>query len=563
MTRLTLVVSGFSEMGEALENTGYFETIHSISSTSELRELTRAHVLPDGSRVLFIFADTTVEDTAPQSLEILVQKLTMAGHRVILMGLSGRAKFMVSSTPAAGLLEPPFTTNIMLAAISGISGVSLDPVQGGFDTIEPGRGRTPTPPAGTPLVDVQAPNVEPARTPQPEPPVSSVADGSWTRPGAGEPSVTPEQPRPITPPRTAPSPPRLAPQKPATPPPFQGGGTTPATPVRPSPAETGPVRAVPVIARPLAPRQVSVVRPGGAGAVSYPDFAPSTQSLQRRASVIVITSPKGGTGKSTLSLNLAAYMALRVKSLGKRVCIIDANFQQGDVGKMLGSFDPTVSNLLRDPSSLSPNGIMRYLVTRDDLNLSALLGPAIPEEANPNYLTPRLYSQILDALRPNFDYIFIDTPVAERYHDMFQDFLLPAADFIILPVTPVMHTILNANSWLELVTQPEHMNGNGVDPNRVGYVINQVEEGIEFDENKVRRELGHWRYLGSIPRSKAWINAVNNAELVATRNYVELNRAFSQILWYATGEDVLRYDPSMTAVAGGKSGIIKRLLGRS
>jgi septum formation inhibitor-activating ATPase MinD len=255
-------------------------------------------------------------------------------------------------------------------------------------------------------------------------------------------------------------------------------------------------------------------------------------------------------------------MALRVKSLGKRVCIIDANFQQADVGKMLGAWTPTVSNLLRDPSSLSPNGIMRYLVTRDDLNLSALLGPAIPEEANPAYLTPRLYLQILDALRPNFDYIFIDTPVAERYHDLFQDFLLPAADFIILPVTPVMHTILDANSWLELVTQPEHMNGNGVDPNRVGFVINQVEEGIEFDESKVRRELSHWRYLGSVPRSKAWINAVNNAELVATRNYVELNRAFSQILWYATGEDVLRYDPSMTAAAGAKPGLFRKILGR-
>jgi MinD-like ATPase involved in chromosome partitioning or flagellar assembly len=277
----------------------------------------------------------------------------------------------------------------------------------------------------------------------------------------------------------------------------------------------------------------------------------------------VITSPKGGTGKSTLSLNLAAYMALRVKSLGKRVCIIDANFQQADVGKMLGAWTPTVSNLLRDPSSLSPNGIMRYLVTRDDLNLSALLGPAIPEEANPAYLTPRLYLQILDALRPNFDYIFIDTPVAERYHDLFQDFLLPAADFIILPVTPVMHTILDANSWLELVTQPEHMNGNGVDPNRVGFVINQVEEGIEFDESKVRRELSHWRYLGSVPRSKAWINAVNNAELVATRNYVELNKAFSQILWYATGEDVLRYDPSMTAGTAAKPGLFGKWRRRS
>lgn len=558
MTRLTLVVSGFSEMGEALERTGYFDTIHSISSTSELRALTRARVLPDGSRVLFIFADTTTEDTPPQSLEILIQKLTSAGHRVIIMGLSGRAKSMVETTPAAGLLEPPFTTNIMLAAISGISGVSLDPVPGGFDTIEPGRGANTAPVAAAPP---SAP-VESA-------PVTPVSDGPWTRPSSEAPSTPATPPRPITPPRVAASdqvraeapvppsapareeaaPATLAP-KPVTPRPFQGGDTPRVAPA-------------PAIARPLAPRQGAIVRPGGAENVSYPGFAPTGPALRRHASVIVITSPKGGTGKSTLSLNLAAYMALRVKSLGKRVCIIDANFQQADVGKMLGAWTPTVSNLLRDPSSLSPNGIMRYLVTRDDLNLSALLGPAIPEEANPAYLTPRLYLQILDALRPNFDYIFIDTPVAERYHDLFQDFLLPAADFIILPVTPVMHTILDANSWLELVTQPEHMNGNGVDPNRVGFVINQVEEGIEFDESKVRRELSHWRYLGSVPRSKAWINAVNNAELVATRNYVELNKAFSQILWYATGEDVLRYDPSMTAGTAAKPGLFGKWRRRS
>lgn len=323
--------------------------------------------------------------------------------------------------------------------------------------------------------------------------------------------------------------------------------------------------------RPLLPRrtgEATFVSPStlGQGEMrpSYQDFAPGQGTVRRNARVITVTSPKGGTGKSTLTLNMAAYMALRVRPLNKRVCVIDANFQQADAGKMLNQYTPNITNIIKDQSSLAPNAIERYLVSRPDLNLSVLLGPATPEDANPAYLTPRLFNQILDALRHNFDYIFIDTPVAEVYHDLFRGFALPVADYIIVPLTPSVHTIMNVGAWLTQVTQPHHSNGDNVDPNRVGIVLNMAEEGVTIGEEQIRRELARWHYLGAIPRSKAWINAMNDSELVATKNYAELNVAFSQILYYATGEDILRYSAGPGPEATGRkgTGLFRRILGR-
>jgi len=297
---------------------------------------------------------------------------------------------------------------------------------------------------------------------------------------------------------------------------------------------------------------------------SYQDYAPGSGGLRRGALVVAVTSPKGGSGKSTLTLNMAAYLALRVKHLGKRVCVIDANFQQADVGKMLGAYSPNITNIIKDKASVAPNAIERYLVRREDLNLSVLLGPSMPDEANPVYLNARLYNEVLDALRPNFDYIFIDTPVAEVYHDLFTGFVLPVSDYIIVPLTPVVHTLMNVDAWLHTVTQPRNAGGYDVDPTHVGIVLNQAEEGVDIGEPEVRRELAQWHFIGSIPRSKAWINAVNSHEVVATKNYHELNDSFSRILYYATGEEALLVgiDNEAQQQAPKRGGLFKRLLGR-
>jgi len=623
MGTLTAVVTGFSGLADALSMTGHFQHVYSLSTTSELRDLIRDGRLPnDKSQVIFLFADTTKVDT-PQTLDILTSKLTSTGWRVIILGLTPRATDLVSANPGAGLLNGPFTANIALGAISGLTGTFLDPVESGFVDIDPApainaifdRPVVQGAPSGFATPGASIPPATPAPIPTPVTPAA--AGGGWSRPSEDPSDVRPAprpapftptappqpaapQPAPFTPaqpvvpaapftpaqPTPQPTPFAPAPAAPATPfgapDPF-ARTTPPAPPVDQSYGETSiqpVVRPVPQRdmsggygtpgtfvapgARPLVPREGSggLVRMPDAGQTStYGDYAGAGRRMAR---VICVTSPKGGTGKSTLTLNMAAYMALRVKPYGKRVCVIDANFQQADAGKMLGQYSPNITNIIKDTASLAPNAIERYLVRREDLNLSVLLGPSMPEEANPQYLNARLYNQVLDALRPNFDYIFIDTPVAEVYHDLFRGFVLPAADYIIVPLTPVLHTIMNVDAWLHTVTLPRHTGGDDVDPNKVGIVLNQAEDGVDIGEVEIRRELSKWHFIGSVPRSKAWINAVNNYEMVATKNYHELNDSFSRILYFATGEEALLVGIAQGAPqvsTGGRRGLLGRLFG--
>jgi len=293
--------------------------------------------------------------------------------------------------------------------------------------------------------------------------------------------------------------------------------------------------------------------------------APPTERPARKGHVITVTAPKGGTGKSSLSLNLAAYLGLRLRGTGKNVCIVDANVQQADTGKYLNAYTPNIEGILKDTSSIHPDRINQYLLHRPELNMSALLGPTTVEAANPQYFTGKRYSQILDALKPNYDYIVIDTPVAELYHDIFRHFALPRADFIVVAAAPNATTLINTDMWLRQVTAPRQADGMGIDPDKIGIVLNRAQDDIGMDVEEAQRELGRWKFLGSIPETKEWQRCNNDNELVATKNYHELNEAFSRVLAEATGEEMLRTTDSAivpTRGNGGLSALLTRFFGR-
>lgn len=280
---------------------------------------------------------------------------------------------------------------------------------------------------------------------------------------------------------------------------------------------------------------------GGFGPVSRPGaMSMAKPEGGRRGFVITVTAPKGGTGKSSLSLNLAAYLGLRLQNSGKTVCLIDANVQQADAGKYLNQFTPNVEDVLRDPSSIHVERIQNYLLHKPELNMSALLGPMTVDSAHPAFYTGEKYSQILEALRPSFDYIIIDTPVAEFYHDLFREFAIPQADFICVPIAPNYATLMDAEGWLNQICAPKQGGGMGVNPAKVGIVLNRAEDGIGMDEEEVIRELSSWNYIGAIPETKEWKRCNNQGLLVATKNYQELNDAFSNVLFKATNEEMLR-----------------------
>jgi hypothetical protein len=63
--------------------------------------------------------------------------------------------------------------------------------------------------------------------------------------------------------------------------------------------------------------------------------------------------------------------------------------------------------------------------------------------------------------------------------------------------------------------------------------------------------------------TKEWVRANNNNEFVATKNYMEINEAFSNILYGATGEELLLSGLNPEESGTQKRGLISRLRRRT
>jgi MinD-like ATPase involved in chromosome partitioning or flagellar assembly len=278
-----------------------------------------------------------------------------------------------------------------------------------------------------------------------------------------------------------------------------------------------------------------------------------------RGMVIAVTVPKGGAGKTTLSLNLGVWLGRQLRAEGKSVCVVDANFQQSDLGKHIVAFQPNIATLVRSMADIGPDRIGRHILTRNDLGCDFLLGPPTPEESNAAWITPALYSRAIDSLRSLYDYIILDTPVAEPHHDLFNEFVLPQSDFLAIAVNPHWATIHNAYEWLNFITRPALSGGQGVDESRIGIMLNSADEKVGCTEEEVAREFASYRFLGSIPYSSEWKLAANRNEVYAVRFPDGLNRIAGDILHQITGEQTLLQVSEGTSPVEGKK---RRLFGR-
>lgn len=127
------------------------------------------------------------------------------------------------------------------------------------------------------------------------------------------------------------------------------------------------------------------------------------------ANVIAVTSFNPGSGKSFITMNLALTVALK----GKRVLVIDGDMRHGSTSAYVGSPDQGLSNYLA-----SASGSATSLIVNDPDNSHLSILPIGPVPPNPTELleSPR-FAQLLDELRPHYDYIFIDCPPIEIVAD--------------------------------------------------------------------------------------------------------------------------------------------------
>jgi pilus assembly protein CpaE len=124
----------------------------------------------------------------------------------------------------------------------------------------------------------------------------------------------------------------------------------------------------------------------------------------RQGKVIVVISPKGGSGKTAMSSNLAVALAQRHPG---RVVAVDLDVQFGDLGTAL-SLTPehTLAQLART-SQIDATTIKLFL-TPHEQGLYVLAGANDPVDADS--IGHAHVSAVLPLLAQAFDYVVVDTP---------------------------------------------------------------------------------------------------------------------------------------------------------
>jgi pilus assembly protein CpaE len=124
----------------------------------------------------------------------------------------------------------------------------------------------------------------------------------------------------------------------------------------------------------------------------------------RRGRIVTVFSPKGGTGKTVTSTNLASTFA---KYEGKRTLLLDLDLQFGDAAIMLGiEPEKTIYDLVVAPGELDSEKLAGY-TTRHNCGLDILPAPLRPEDAE--LVTEAKLARLLEVARESFDVIVVDT----------------------------------------------------------------------------------------------------------------------------------------------------------
>jgi pilus assembly protein CpaE len=193
------------------------------------------------------------------------------------------------------------------------------------------------------------------------------------------------------------------------------------------------------------------------------------------APLICIIGPKGGTGKTLTACNFGVALA----QAGKRVALVDADLQFGDVGLALGlAPESTIYNLATSGGSVDAETIGQYL-SHHSSGLDVLLAPTRPDEAGS--INPNLLRRIYAVLRTTHDYVLVDTPPAFTPEVIAT--IDESSDLCVVGM-------LDALSLKDTKIGLETLNLMGFDPRRITLVLNRADTSVGISQADVETILG-------------------------------------------------------------------------
>lgn len=241
------------------------------------------------------------------------------------------------------------------------------------------------------------------------------------------------------------------------------------------------------------------------------------------AKVIVVTSGKGGVGKTTTTANIGTALA----EMGHRICLIDADIGLRNLDVIMGLENRIVYDIV---DVVEGNCRLEQALIRDKRNNKMFLLPAA-QTRDKTAVTPFQMKELTDALSEEMDYILVDSPAG--IEQGFKNAIAGADDAIIL-TTPEVSAVRDADRIIGLL-EAEGLKNPEVIINRIR--MDMVERGDMMNIDDMIEILAV-NLLGVVPEDESIVISSNRGEPIVLTDNIKASKAFKNIARRINGEDI-------------------------
>ncbi len=256
--------------------------------------------------------------------------------------------------------------------------------------------------------------------------------------------------------------------------------------------------------------------------------------------VIVITSGKGGVGKTTTSANVGTGLA----KLDKKVVLIDTDIGLRNLDVVMGLENRIVYNLV---DVVEGNCRIKQALIKDKRYPNLYLLPSA-QTRDKSSVTPEQMKKLTEQLKEEFDYIILDCPAG--IEQGFQN-AIAGADRALVVTTPEVSAVRDADRIIGLLEANE-MSQTHLVINRLR--MDMVKRGDMMSAEDVVEILAV-DLIGVVPDDENIVVATNQGEPLVGNDTLA-GQAYMNICKRVVGEEVPYLD------LNAKKNIFKRIFGK-
>lgn len=249
------------------------------------------------------------------------------------------------------------------------------------------------------------------------------------------------------------------------------------------------------------------------------------------ARIIVITSGKGGVGKTTTSASLAMGLAQR----GNRTAVVDFDVGLRNLDLIMGCERRVVYdfvNVINDEATLN------QALIRDRRCDDLYVLPA-SQTRDKEALAKEGVGKVLEDLTQTFEYVVCDSPAGIEHGATMAMYY---ADDAVVVTNPEVSSVRDSDRMLGILASKSRRAESGAEPIReylllTRYSPERVARGEMLSVEDVR-EILSLDLLGVVPESKSVLNASNAGVPVLLDPESEAGQAYSDMVARYLGEEL-------------------------